>query len=425
LNLLYFFSTSSSHPAKLSVFFDCFIRSKRRTSASCTTACVDFQSFSIVSEWRTNGIVYSKVLGSKKSYSFKLPLPPILLCDGQRCRSLEPEFPTFSVAMDFVSLLVEKERKRVRRFWEREGKIDIYLVIERLRTKPVKKDKVKLVKELKRKSFKIEKVEAELARELRASFLKIEKVKLGEIKVRWVGHRAVDDLASRRVRRLKKMIKELKEKNEALKNLSVKLSVSSRIKKLEEGLRKELAKSRKQLAAGLMISGNVGGVSIKKLVVFSRKREVKVPVSQLRETQLDNDRWGIMLVDDEEKLKALLKGKKFIATFVLKDETKIRGLSGWMNHVIRVVSIPQRKAEVATLAQVRENVWRNLVKVNKHPVKVSEYLDEEKYVKYWVLEPIDNVARVLINNKDHAGEGLDRILCQVKKGEYVVFWHEL
>jgi len=343
-------------------------------------------------EWKTDGIVYGKVLGNKKRYQLRLPLPPMVICDYEKCIMLgsESDLPSFEVTMDFVSIYVMKDKKKIRRFWEREGKIEIYLAMEKLKTYPPE----------------------------------IQKIKIGEIKVVWMGHREVDRLAGLRVRRLRKLIEELRQKKEAAFNVMEKVSIANMIRKLEEKLQRELLKTQKQWIAGLKIEGKIGEIPIRKIVAFAKKPEVKAPVSP-RTKEIESDRWGVKVVDGEE-LKRLLEGKKFVTSFVLRDgETKLRGLHGWMNHVIRILGIPKRKIEVEVLVQARESAWRKLIKVNKHPIKISEYIDEDRMVKYWIIEPIDNVARFSIINKDHRSEGLDRILVHVKKGRYVVFYHEL
>jgi len=339
-------------------------------------------------EWKTDGIVYGRVLGDKKRYQLRLPLPPILIC-GDRCRLLgsASDLPSFEVTMDFVSIYVKEERKEIRRFWEREGRIEVWLAWKRV-----------------------------------GSSEPAQKLKIGEIKVVWMGHREVDRWAGFRVRKLRRLIEEFRQRREKEFNPSVKAAIARKIKKLEERLQRELLKTRRQWIAGLKVEGSIGGIPIRRIIAFAKK-EARAPVS-FRALGVESERWGVAVVD-EWLLKKMLEGAERVAEFVLREgETKLRGLRGWMNHVIRIVGVPQRKVEVEVLAQVKESAWRNLIKVNKHPIKVSEY-NKDDLVKYWVIEPLDNSARFVIVNKDHRDEGLDRIMCHIKKGRYVVFYHVL
>ncbi|MHA1590343.1 MAG: hypothetical protein ACTSVA_07050 [Candidatus Njordarchaeales archaeon] len=366
----------------------------------------DLKHHNIWLEWKTEGQVFSKVLGKKKSYKFTLRIPPIVVCDYEKCKQIDYEnmYPTFEIFVDIIDIYVKKSDKHIRRFWNREGKITVYLVLENVRT-------------LERKKYQI-----------------------GEISVKWLPHEPVDRLARKRVHFLRNRIKELERRADLSMYLGEKLRIRSIIKKLKEKLNKELKKTYRQWQCGLVIRGKIGDIEIRKLLLKpklpkpkkKRKRKLldAVGIVAIKENEITSERWGIKVVGKEE-LKEILVNTKLKHVFTVNKRVSFYGKYGKMNHEVKVVSIPRRKIEVEILVQARERVWRKLVQVKKHPVRIYEYMSDNisglfaEGKKIWVIEPVDNVARFEIINRDHAGEAMDRIMVHLERGQYLVFYHEL
>ena len=365
----------------------------------------DLRKCNIWLEWKTEGIVYSRVLGKKKSYRFNIKIPPVVVCDGNICKNIDFEnmYPTFEVAMDFVDVYVKKEDKHVRRFWEKKGKITIFLVIEDVHT------------------------------------LERKKYKLGEIEIIWVSHEQIDRLARKRVHKIRNIIRKLKERYERSTG-SEKARIKREIKKLEIKLERELKKTHRQWLGGLAVRGKIGDIEINRILLKpklpkSRKKKRKkypdaLAVATIKDNNVTSERWGIRIASREE-LRKIIENGKLKHVFTVGKRASFYGKYGKMNHEIRILGIPRRKIKVEILAHVRESVWRKFVKINRHPVKIYEYISNDSNglfnegKKIWVVEPVDNVARFEIINRDHAGEAMDRIMVHLEKGQYLVFYHEL
>lgn len=336
-------------------------------------------------EWRTNGIVFGKVLGKKKSYSFTLPLPvDVVVRFGDGYEHNKITIPRFEVAIDIISIQVAKSKKRVRRFWQWRGGIEVYFIV-RLRNG------------------------------------KLYRKKIGEIKADWKGHARLIDEAKRKVKALKKRIRELEELRD--KTLGSKRAVITRkINKLRKSLELWSKAKQRHYAARLQVWGQVGDVKIKKRVWFKRKHKDSVILKAMATTKKEVQ----ILEFGNQKItvlsRHLVDGIKVNHVSVTGRRYAFYGKKGKLNHELRVLAIPQRKVKVQTLVQAREQVFRKFVKTRKHPVIVKELVADN--AKVWLVEPVDGVSRVVLISKDHAKEGLDRVLIHLDN-QVLIFEHRL
>jgi len=327
-------------------------------------------------EWESDGFVYDRIIGDKKTYRFQPILPPILVCNHVECVEAYNDFPSFEIALDRVFVMVRKGKRVLRRFWSRKGKVRIFLAYSRNG--------------------------------------KEERVQIGELKVKFVGFMPVDPKAMEKVRRLAKVMKKLKLKR---KNSSgkEKAELTRQIKKLEERIRNLVRRAQPHIVARLVVEEKIEGVSLRRTIYAMRFKEYVA----------EGGKWKIIYVDDESELRKWINEMEKKWEGIVNERFVFYGNRGPMNHELRVLSKPGKRIEVETLTQARESVWRLLVKVKKHPIKVEEYVSKDGKRKAWIISPVENAARFVIVNRDHKHENLHRVMCQVKRGRYVAFIHEL
>ncbi len=350
-------------------------------------------------EWRTNGIVYSRVLGTKKSYRFTPKIPELIAFKFMEIPPVieKTTIPSFEVAVDTISIKVKKDGRKVRRFWEYRGVIEVWFVARTIDGK------------------------------------KIER-KIGEIKVDWKGQKRLLKDAKKRVKELKKLRKKLEEMRKKAEG-KMKARITRELKKIERSLSFWLKAKNRHYKTGLQLWGQIGDYRIKRIVFFKKKKGKKTTVKRktvyneivdgywvvkkdVQKLRYGNQEIIIMDIDsiDTETLNVRHKT-------VTNREYQFYGRYGKLNHRLKVVAVPQRKIEVAVLAQAREKVFRKYVKTIRHAIEVFEIEGDEKI---WVIRPTDSskVARFVIINRDHRKEGMDRVLVHLDN-QVMLFIHKL
>jgi len=357
----------------------------------------DLKNSDIRLEWKTSGQVFGKVLGRKKAYSFRLELPPIVVVGRDGEREVFTERPSFEIFIDFIDVFIRKENRHIRKFWNREGVIAVYIRVDRDGRR--------------------------------------ERYKIGEIKIRWISHRKIDKIARRRARRIAERIRGIESRIDEIKRLMKQgLPVNRKLipwllaakRKLEEALQRELEKTRKHYACALMIDGKIGDIPVRRLLLKPRERTrkrvdaVAWAFTQRREVVTGN--WSMRVMTIEEA-RRMLETMRFKHVCVVNERYDFYGLRGKMGHGLRILAIPGREVELYAMVQVRTGAWRRMVTLRRMPVKVSEHINGNE--KMWVIEPMKSASRFVIVNSDHAHEGLDRVMVQLEKGECLVFTHKL
>jgi len=339
-------------------------------------------------EVETEGFIYDRIVGDKKSYLIKLPYvfyvcisevcKPIVF--GRKRNGVEGEsYPKFMVTLDRVFISVRKDGRIIRRFWQREGRIKFYLVVHN-------------------------------AREV------IERKQIGELSIKFKGFKPVDEKAMEKARRLAKVLKELKQKRE-LASGKEKARMTKQIKKLEEKIKELVARSQPHGLARFRIVGWIGDKEINEVI--------EAGIYKSSESASFFGNWRIIYVKDDEDLNVWIRDMEKKWEGFVEEKYTFYGNYGPINHELRILTKPVKRIEVETLTQTREFVWKKLVRIKKYPLKIEEYISKDGNLKIWVMSPLENMTRFVIINKDHKFENLHRVMCHIKKGRYIVFIHEL
>jgi len=334
-------------------------------------------------EYETEGFIYDKVLGSKKSYMVVLPLK-FFVCDGERyVPTLDDVFapPMFMVALDRVYVYVKKEKRVIRRFWSREGRVKLYLGVYRdLLGKPIK------------------------------------RIPVGELRIKFIGFRPLDHKAMREARKLAREINELRKKLEVASG-EEKAKLEAEIARKIEELKMKMARGQPHALARFRVWGKVGEEKVDMVVIGGRYRAYEV--------KSFSGSWWIVYIDSEKELIRWLEGMVKVRESIARKKYVFHGNHGPLNHELTVLPKPCKRIEVETLGEAHELVWRMHTKTRIFPVRISEYISMDGRRKVWVITPMKKVTRFEITNNDHKQENVYRVLCHVKRGRYVVFVHKL
>jgi hypothetical protein len=339
-------------------------------------------------EWATEGIVYGKVLGHKKSYKLTIPMNnkwAIIYEDGFT-EIIDVNIPNFEVMIDMISVLVRKTGKKIRRFYQWRGKINVFLRID------------------------FENGE-------------VKRLKIGEISVDWKGHKELSKLAKVRLKFLAKELKRLEKMvNKATGPKRRKLQ--NTINKIEQQIRILHKARQRHYVAALQIHGYVGDYKIRRRIWIKKRSMVvnnvvvRAPVApKTQKISFGNQEVIVLPIKQLD-----INNYKTVNVFTVNKKFTFYGKFGKLNHELRVLATPKRKVTVPTYSNARESVFRQFVRTTRNPVKVTELIGDA--AKVWVIVPLRGVARVELINRDHRHEGLDRILVHLHN-QVLVFIHRL
>lgn len=314
-------------------------------------------------EFVTEGAVYSRVIG-RKAWRFKINYIMNLIAGDTHYA--EPISKEFEFAPLILSIEIPGEGRKIRKFWDYKGRIRIFADAQVFREKIIHKD----------------------GRKIKTASVKREKVELMRIEVYWLGHAAGEQ------KKLSKLIKKYRKRGRDPP---------------EEIIIRWAEMPRHRKAKLLLIYKDRYGEELKREVVEAEA-----------------------ITRDEDKISfgsQTLIVKKDCGTLagdgrIVQKIFKFEGERGPLHHEMIVARRPPRKIKVKAFILAKQRYLQNVLENRlAPPARVSEArLTNEKV---WAIEPADEWTEIILKNKDHRKEALDRILIHLANGQKAIFIHNL